>query len=112
MKALLMLFFTSILVCSCDAQPEVSTVVIINQSSKKIESGTLEVCGQSFKLPILSIQEEFEINYENFSDCHYSINIKFSSGKEIKEELGYITKGFALKDRILVGDKTVAIERE
>lgn len=108
-----MLLISSFLACSCNAQNNnISTVTIINQSSEDIENGEIKMCGQSFDLPGLSLHEKFEISYKNFSDCHYLISIKFSSGKEIEEEIGYITSGVTLKDRILVGDATFSIERK
>jgi hypothetical protein len=86
-----------------------SQVIIINTSSQKILFGEIEVCNKTYKIYNICQGESKCIEYKSKYDSHYTVTLKFDSGKTIKKELGYVTNGMTVKDIIKVEDGDIVI---
>jgi len=84
-------------------------VNIVNRSSLEVVSGELEVCGQKFKFDKLKQGTAIPIKFKITSDSDYRIDVQFGSGKNLAEKIGYVTRGFDVKDEILIKDDSIIL---
>lgn len=84
------------------------TVTVVNDSHEEL-SGVVAVCGQSFNVPGLMPGERHKIRYELVSDSSYAVAVKFKSGKELRQDVGYVTNGMEFDDELHVTDKDIEV---
>jgi len=106
---ILPLFILLLFEASCFSGNNTSHFVIVNKSDELIINSNIEICGQLFKTGNIKSHEEFNGTFVVKGDSHYKIAITFESGKEIKDELGYVTNGFGYRHTIIVTGSMISI---
>lgn len=70
---------------------------------------TLEMNGETTELGDIKIGKELRYNYKIRKDASVNLIIRFSSGKNIKKEIAYVTLGFDFFDQVSILDTEVKI---
>jgi hypothetical protein len=105
----LFVFFLVFLETSCLSKSNTGQFTLINDSDELISHATVEVCDQLIEVKNIKPHEEFNGSFKVTGDSHYKMTVSFSSGKEIKDELGYVTHGFNYRHTIIVTDSKISI---
>ena len=105
----LFIFFFVFLETSCLSKSNTGQFIFINDSNELISHATVEVCGQLIEVKNIKPHEEFNGTFKVKGDSHYKVIVSFASGKEIKDELGYVTHGFNYRLTIAVTDSKISI---
>jgi hypothetical protein len=82
-------------------------VVLLNKGSRKISSGTIQVCGQKIIFEGLKPGDLKTFNFTITTDSHYSVAVQFVSGKNLSKNVGYLTSGTIVNDLLIVSDDDV-----
>lgn len=105
----LLVFFFVFLETSCLSKSNTGQFVLINDSDELISHASIEVCGQLIEVENIKPHGEFNGSFKVKGDSHYKMAVSFASGKEIKDELGYVTHGFNYRHTITVTDSKISI---
>ena len=82
---------------------------LVNKAKEPIAHASVIICGQTIELKDIQPNKSAAGSYEVKSDSHYTIQIKFQSGKKLKKETGYVTNGMDFQDEITVTDSDIEI---
>lgn len=78
-------------------------LTLINATNMEIVEGLVKLGSQSNNhLFRLGIDESKIFHFENFSDDHYDLKIRFQNNTNIDESFGYVTNGMAFKDTVII----------
>ncbi len=105
----LLVFFFVLLETSCLSKSNTGQFILINDSNELISHATVEVCDQLIEVESIKFHEEFNGTFKVKGDSHYKVAVVFASGKEIKDELGYVTHGFDFRHTITVTGSKISI---
>ena len=79
-------------------------ISLINKSKHVIVDGSLEICSQHFKVQKIAPEDNTKFLFRVTSDSHYKNSVRFTSGRILTGEFGYVTNGLDSKDTILIHD--------
>jgi hypothetical protein len=82
---------------------------LINRASEGIERASVEICGQRFEFGDLPPGGRVSRSYEVGGESHYTIEIRFHSGRHQRAELGYVSSGFDFRDELSVSDTQIVL---
>jgi hypothetical protein len=80
----------------------IATVKIENQSDQTVEHGYVTVCDHKTSLSGLEPGATVQMQFEVRKDCHYDVRLRMRSGTVREATVGYVTRGLAFQDRIIV----------
>ncbi|MEW6089286.1 MAG: hypothetical protein AB1498_13395 [bacterium] len=96
----------------CMGTKNYGEVRLINKADKEIVSGTIEVCRQKFTFKNIKPNDSIMFSFKIKSDSGYIVSIEFISGKQLKEKIGYVCRGFSFKDSLIIKSDDVILESE
>jgi len=105
----LLVFLFVLFETSCLPKSNTGQFVLINDSNELISHATIEICGQFIEGENIKPHKEFNGSFKVKGDSHYKMTVSFASGKEIKDELGYVTHGFNYRHTITVTASKISI---
>lgn len=85
------------------------TARIVNDSSEVIASLKVSICKEVFEIHQLAPTNHSDIRFKINSDSHYSVQVRFASGKQLDREVGYVTHGIASADTLLIRSEDVQL---
>ena len=85
------------LIC-CDSKQ--SEMFYINNTNDSISVINTKVCGQTIKVEALAAGDIKSANFLSKYDSSYDIEVIFTSGKKLKQKVGYVTNGICFRDTI------------
>jgi hypothetical protein len=104
-----LVFFILSMGTSCFSRDSEGHLILINDSNETINNARIEVCGQLMEIKNIQPHGKYTGTYIVKGDSHFKIFITFSSNKQLKDELGYVTYGFNFKHTIIVTDSSITI---
>ena len=84
-------------------------VTLSNTTGEVIERIQIAVCRQEFVLDSLGPGDSRTVTFRIRGDSHYNVSIRFSSGRSINKELGYVTSGVDVADTLLIEETGVLL---
>ncbi len=105
----LLVFFFVLFETSCLSKSNTGQFTLVNDSDELISHATVEICDQLIEFKSIKPHEEFNGSFKVKGDSHYEVTVFFASGKEIKDEIGYVTHGFNYRHTITVTDSKISI---
>lgn len=93
---------------SCFMESNTGQFCFINNDNELIVYAKIKICNQIFEFKDITPHEKCNGTFKVTSDSHYTIHIVLNSGKEIKDQLGYVTYGFDYKHTIVLADSKLS----
>lgn len=85
------------------------TARIVNDSNEVIASLKVSICKEVFEIQQLAPTNHSDIRFKINSDSHYSVRVRFASGKRLFREVGYVTHGIPSADTLLIRSEDVQL---
>ena len=85
-------------------------VTVINDTGEEIAQGSVEVCNQRFAFIDLKPGNRKQFFYSITAESQYTVAVKFASGREVTNDIGYVTSGFDFSDVLILGPTNVVIK--
>lgn len=85
-------------------------VVLQNKTGQLIQTGTLEVSGQSFAFNDLPVGEEMVFEFKAKKETGYAVKVVLEDGQSIEGTVGYVTAGFAFFDTVIVSPSAIVLK--
>lgn len=82
---------------------------LVNRAKEPIVRASVEICGQTIQVTDVQPSKSATGSYEVKADSHYTIQVEFQSGKKLRKETGYVTRGMDFKHEISVSDSGIEI---
>ena len=100
--------------CLSLVAPRDGHVTLSNTTAEAIVRAQVGVCGQDFTIEHLGPGENRTVTFRIRADSHYTVSVRFASGRSMSKELGYITSGIDVADMLLIkeNDVLLALKRE
>ena len=83
----------------------------INGENSIIKRVDIKICQQNFAFQNIKPGGERSFNFHVIGDSHYEITIAFMSQNHYTKELGYVTRGFNYKHKLIAKAGQILIER-
>ncbi len=96
-----------ILLASCSANTGEFTLV--NESEELIRRAHIEISSTVIELKEIMPQEKRVVSFKVNGDSHYEIEITFVSGKQLRDDVGYVTSGFDYKHTINISETDISL---
>lgn len=107
--AILIFFLCSVILVSCDASQ--GDFIIVNKASENISHAQILISGKKIEFNEIDVGAQVQAHYKVLRDSHYEIRIHFDSGREIVNDIGYVTPGVNFHHEIIVEDSGVWISK-
>lgn len=104
MKFLSKILFALILFLVVSCVTERAELIIINKSSEMISVLQIELYKSKETIKDFNVGEVMRFTFDSFTDAHYKVVGKYSSGKSIDIEFGYVTGGINVTDTLIIYD--------
>lgn len=90
--------------------PKPVTCHLRNRSSVVVSSATIVVYGREYQFANLEPGASASFSFRLGGDAHYSVAVKFASGRELSGDAGYLTSGANLEDALIIKDADIQYE--
>ena len=97
----------ALFVASCSSNT--GEFFLINKAGEPIASASVVICGQLIELKGVERNKTVGGSYKVTADSHYTIQVEFESGRMLKKEAGYVTRGMDFRHEIVVTDSDIEI---
>jgi hypothetical protein len=87
-------------------------VTLENRAQETVTHASLEVCGQRLSFGAIPSGESRAATFKLYGDSDYDVTVRFSSGREIRAQIGYATGGMDSTELIVIRPDTVVLEGE
>ncbi|HBE00965.1 MAG: hypothetical protein A2096_17005 [Spirochaetes bacterium GWF1_41_5] len=87
----------------------IGNISIFNYSTNKIKKMNIVIANYSMTINEININEVIRTNFQISTDSHYQIKIYFVNNKEINTNIGYITPGLSIDDKIVIKNKVILL---
>lgn len=88
-------------------KPNTAELTIENKSNFKIEVADVKLCDVGQQVKGLATGNSASLKFDNLGECHYSISVNFEGGKSLTSEVGYITSGSNVRDKVVVEENQI-----
>lgn len=88
-------------------KPNTAELTIENKSNFLIETVDVKLCDVGQQLKQLEPGKSSSLKFDNVGECHYSINVIFDGGKSLTSEVGYITSGSNVRDKVVIEENQI-----
>jgi hypothetical protein len=80
------------------------SITIANGTSESIARAEMIVCNQRLIVENLKPHDEAFRDYRLNCEGHYSVNVRFESGRQVSKDVGYVTTGMDMHHRLIIDD--------
>ncbi len=106
-----MLMSSIIAIClaaiSC-SRGDVTTVSIVNRSSETIDTCVIRLNKDEVRIQNLRIGNTSPSNQLTVkADASYNVTVRFHGGRQLHQQIGYVTSGFNYKDTLIIYDNRI-----
>jgi hypothetical protein len=101
------IFILAFALLSCNGSE--AYFVLRNGGTEPIENATVQLGGQVVKLIDIKPGESASGHFSIFHDSHYEIDVRFLSGREMQQNIGYVTHGANFHHEIVVTETGIQL---
>jgi len=84
--------------------------LLVNNAAEPIGHASVSICGQTIQFRDIEPNKSAHGSYRVTSDSHYTIRLKFKSGRTLQKEAGYVTNGMNFNDQIIITDTDIELK--
>ena len=77
-------------------------MIIVNSSGEDIKKCSVELSGTTVDVNDIKAGSRSKIQFSVVRDAHYAVTIDFVDGRQLQQQVGYVTPGFDYKDTIQI----------
>lgn len=88
-------------------KPNTAELEVENKSNFILETVDIKLCEKGQQIKRLEPGKSGSVKFDNLGECHYSVNVSFEGGKSLTAEIGYITSGSNVRDKIFVEENQI-----
>lgn len=95
-------------IAGCDSSA--IEVEVANSSGTRIEKVQIGLCGDDYEVAGLEVGEVKAISVEVHCESHFSVSVMTKDGSTIAQDIGYVTPGLPMDNRIAIHRTSIDFE--